>query len=132
MLKTGRMQKSETDKFDISFGTVAVATLHLADIMKSASVEPPDVIVYIVSVCSSGHDTRATSDRETAGTTMSSRTHCPQAATEVSHSPSINGQCTNCWAREDAIKTSERAVDDVAESNNSQYLKKRYDEEIIM
>ena len=37
-------------------------------------------------------------------------------------------------AREDAIivKTSERAVDDVAESNNSQYLKKRYNEEIIM
>jgi len=37
-------------------------------------------------------------------------------------------------AREDAIivKTSERALDDVAESNNSQYLKKRYNEEIIM
>jgi len=141
MLKTGRMQKSETDKFDISFGTVAVATLHLES-------NHHDVVTRALSEMVHGRDVTRERHVETVVTTTlrpwtrSQSTsdedrdaityRISQAATVEWHAPPINGQRNDWWAREDAIKTSERAVEDMAaESNNSQQLKKRYNEEII-
>jgi len=107
-----------------------MATLCLADIIKLATFEPM-TSECIVSVCNSGNDTRATSDRWTAVTTTtvtSSRTLSSSSESclaQSTHQRPVNGLFR---VREDTIivKTSERDLDDVTKSNNSQYLKKRY------
>jgi len=125
-----QFQRSETEDVDISLETVAMATLCLADISKLATFEPM-TSECIISMYSNGNDTWATSDRCTAVTTTtvtSSRTlssSSDSCLSQSTHQRPVNGLFR---VREDAImvKTSERELDDETKSNNSQYLKKRY------
>ena len=92
------LQTSETEYVDVSVKTVELATASGRH-HKICKLRTSDVIVHGISVCSKKHDTRATAD---LGPPRRRRqlwchlVHCPQAAMYVSHSPPINGQCTEC------------------------------------